>query len=332
LIKRHILGVDIFNSPYQMIAADASNDGRVTTFDIIELQRLILGLSDDFSNNESWRFLNAEEAVIDPFAFSESITIENLTNDATGVNFLGVKIGDVSVATPGGLIESSSRSKKILQFSTKDAFVKRGHSIKVPITAENFDQIIGYQFTMKLAGIAFIDVEAGALAINKNNFAQLDEQTVTTVWSSDKAVSLNQTLFTVVVEALEDVSLSDALTFDASVTPALAYEASTNSMGIALNFESLTRENGAVTQLLQNTPNPFQDETTIGFELAEQGTVVLQVFDASGRNIITKTNEYQQGKHSIQITNSDNLPEGLLYYQLSTADFKATRKMIRGRK
>jgi len=57
LVKRHILGVDVFVSPYQMIAADASNDGRVTTFDILELQRLILGLNDEFPNNQSWRFL-----------------------------------------------------------------------------------------------------------------------------------------------------------------------------------------------------------------------------------------------------------------------------------
>ena len=334
LIKRHILGVDVFVSPYQMIAADASNDGRVTTFDILELQRLILNLSDEFPNNESWRFLNAEEVSndIDPFAFSESITIENLTSNATNIDFLGVKIGDVSAVDTGGLIESGSRSKKTLQFYTSDALVKRGQTIEIPITAENFDQIIGYQFTMKLNGLSFIGIEEGTLPVNESNFAQLNAETVTTVWSSDKAVSVNQTLFTIIVEALEDVALRDALNFNASVTPALAYEASAKRLDIALNFESLLVGNNRNTQLLQNTPNPFQDETAIGFELAEEGTVLLQVFDATGRTIMTKTNEYPQGKHSIQLNNSDNLPEGVLYYQLSTADYRATKKMIRGRR
>ena len=332
LIKRHILGVDVFNSPYQMIAADASNDGRVTTFDILELQRLILGINDEFSNNQSWRFLNAEDTSndIDPSDFLESITIENLTNNVINVDFLGVKIGDVSAADAGGLIESSSRSRKTLQFSTNDALVKSGETVEIPIAAENFNQIIGYQFTMQLDGLAFVDVKEGALPVNESNFAQLDAETVTTVWSTDKAVSVNETLFTVVVEAMEDVALSDALIFNASVTPALAYEESAKSMDIALNFESLVVGNNRNTQLLQNVPNPFQDETSIEFELAQEGTVLLQVFDATGRNIISEKNEYEEGKHSIQLTNLDNLPEGILYYQLSTADYRATKKMIRG--
>ncbi|MDW8231136.1 MAG: hypothetical protein RMJ33_14985, partial [Saprospiraceae bacterium] len=44
LINKHILGLEPLNSPYKMIAADANNSRSITTFDIVELRKLILGI------------------------------------------------------------------------------------------------------------------------------------------------------------------------------------------------------------------------------------------------------------------------------------------------
>ena len=57
LISQHILGLTPLSSPYKMVAADVNNDQQVTTLDIIELRKNILGFSDDFTNNMSWRFI-----------------------------------------------------------------------------------------------------------------------------------------------------------------------------------------------------------------------------------------------------------------------------------
>ena len=51
LISRHLLGLQLLDSPYQLIAADADNSGSINTFDIIEVQKLILHLQDAFPNN-----------------------------------------------------------------------------------------------------------------------------------------------------------------------------------------------------------------------------------------------------------------------------------------
>ena len=336
LVRKHILGSEPFVNAYQSIAADANNDGRISTIDLLELQKLVLGISQTFTNNQSWRFVTSaaiQNGDLDPFDFAESITIDNLTNDVTGIDFIGVKVGDVSSVRNGGLLQGESRSNHTLQFRTTDAFLEAGQTIEIPISAENFEQIIGYQFTMNLENLSFIDVKAGALAVNKNNFAQLEDQIVTTIWTNETPVSTEQTLFTLVVEVLADIQLSEALIFDASVTPALAYQASTKSMDVDLGFAPIQAATANInTQLLQNTPNPFYGETIIGFQLAKAGPITLQVFDATGRNIITKNGDYEQGIHQIRLTDLDNLPAGLLYYQLSTADFQATKKMIRGQK
>lgn len=56
LISRHILGLDTFASPFQYIAADANYSGGITSFDILLLRRLILGIADTIPAG-SWRYI-----------------------------------------------------------------------------------------------------------------------------------------------------------------------------------------------------------------------------------------------------------------------------------
>lgn len=51
---------DTLNSPYKMIAADANNSRSITTFDIVTLRKLILGIDTVFTNTDSWRFVPAD--------------------------------------------------------------------------------------------------------------------------------------------------------------------------------------------------------------------------------------------------------------------------------
>jgi hypothetical protein len=66
LITKHILGIQLLDSPYKMIAADVNNSSTITTADMIQLRKLILGIYDDFPNNTSWRFVDADYVFPDP--------------------------------------------------------------------------------------------------------------------------------------------------------------------------------------------------------------------------------------------------------------------------
>lgn len=54
LIQRHILDLQRHDNVYKMIASDANNDGKITASDLVELRKLILGVTNTF-NNKSWR-------------------------------------------------------------------------------------------------------------------------------------------------------------------------------------------------------------------------------------------------------------------------------------
>lgn len=109
LISKHILGLEMLDSPYKIIAADANQDGKVTTFDVVVLRKLILGIIDELPNGKSWRFLpqgyvfpNAVNPFEPPFPTLYHFPASE-PNPPGEFPFIGVKIGDVNdSAFPGG--------------------------------------------------------------------------------------------------------------------------------------------------------------------------------------------------------------------------------------
>ena len=108
LISKHILGIETFDSPYKIIAADANQDGQVTTFDIFILKQLLLGNTTALPNGRSWRFLPYDFVFPNPAnpfqtPFPERIESPNTAEPApNSFTFRGIKIGDVNhSADPG---------------------------------------------------------------------------------------------------------------------------------------------------------------------------------------------------------------------------------------
>ncbi len=84
-------------------------------------------------------------------------------------------------------------------------------------------------------------------------------------------------------------------------------------------------------ELKQNYPNPFNPSTEIGFALAKEGKVTLNVYNVLGVKVATLlNNEYREaGYHTLQFsTQSYQLPSGIYYYKLESSGNVQVRKMI----
>jgi uncharacterized repeat protein (TIGR01451 family) len=101
LIVRHIDGSEPLTSPYQIIAADVDRNSIINAQDTFDLRNLILGVTEEFPNNSSWRFVDAAYQFPNPAnplspAYPGSVVVSNFSADVTGVNFVAVKTGDVN--------------------------------------------------------------------------------------------------------------------------------------------------------------------------------------------------------------------------------------------
>lgn len=107
-------------------------------------------------------------------------------------------------------------------------------------------------------------------------------------------------------------------------------------------------KNGAVTEhgpiritvslptelrLSQNYPNPFNPTTTIVYDLPEQSSVQLEIFNLSGQIVKTLVNEDKPaGSYKVVWNATDemgtNVPTGIYYYRLRAGDRILTKKLL----
>lgn len=102
IVNKHVLGLDLLDSPWKILAADANGSNSVSTIDIVEGRKVLLGLNNTFPAVGSWRFFPASTTFVnpgDPFsggAPAETLQFSNLQQNVTDAHFKGVKIGDVN--------------------------------------------------------------------------------------------------------------------------------------------------------------------------------------------------------------------------------------------
>jgi len=83
-----------------------------------------------------------------------------------------------------------------------------------------------------------------------------------------------------------------------------------------------------VYRLDQNYPNPFNPATTIAFALAKPSHVRLQIYDVTGRLVMTLIDRHMDaGEHKVQFAAGD-LASGVYLYRLSADRFMETEKFV----
>lgn len=340
LLGQHLLDIQSLNSPYQMIAADVNKSGTISSLDMIALRRLILLIDEEFNNNTSWRFVDAAYEFTDtsnPFAqtFPETATVNDLVNEMAS-DFIAVKVGDLNnSAQPNQLASGDTRSKDAdLIFQLEDQLVDAGETFSVSFNATDFDEILGYQFTLKYNAdqVNFEDMEPYELrSLNADNFGvRVDEGIITTSWNRETPLSLTKgsTAFTLTFTAKEPVRISEVISLHDAYTPAEAYNAADGLMDVQLRFREASVDEKSAFRLFQNQPNPFRTETKISFQLPENGMATLVIYDVAGRMLKSMTKEYAAGYNEEVIERSELNATGILFYQLSTDYGVATKKMI----
>jgi len=328
LISKHILGISQFDTPYKYIAADVNKSGSITAFDMVQLRQLILNITSEFPNNDSWRFVEGGYTFTsaNPAAesFNEFMSINNLSADMPNMDFTAVKIGDVNgTALANSLLGAESRTTNgTLNLNVTDRFVEAGQTVTVEFTSADIANATGYQFTLNVAGSATI-VEGVAKAANFNtNLA--GRGVIATSWNGEATAT--DVLFALTFTPNTTGLLSEMVGISSDVTAAEAYNTDGELLNVGIDFNSAATAAGF--ELNQNTPNPFNGETTIGFNLPAAGTATLTVMDVQGKVLRSIKADYAKGANQVTLKANELGATGVLYYQLESADNVATKKMI----
>jgi hypothetical protein len=116
-IQKHLLGQEPFTSPYQYIAADANNSHNISALDLIDLRKLILGITTVLPNNDSWRFMDKNFVMADPtnpWLFDENLFIQHWQGQSSHNDFMAIKIGDVNHSVKANALQVEPRDGRRL--------------------------------------------------------------------------------------------------------------------------------------------------------------------------------------------------------------------------
>ena len=333
LISKHILNVEPFNSPYKIIAADVNNSKTLSTIDLIQLRKLILGIDLAFQFNESWRFVSSSFVFPDPnnpwkTAFPEEVSF-NPIDGHKRADFIGIKIGDVNGSaqingpvTPG---IRSGEEKGTWNLFLENEFFEAGQLVEIPILLKNTKGLEGFQFALQFDEKVFDLVEMKQGLASKEFFGFFPQDGLLTAsWNGS---TTDTALTTIVLKAKMDGFIKDAISLNSRF---MSPEAYINNDLLRLELGWIEKSNSIdFTEVKQNFPNPFTETTHVWFQIPTQSLVKWSITDVTGRLIKQSNQWFSAGEHVLDFEKNTFHSPGIYYFTIESAEYKRTLKMVK---
>jgi hypothetical protein len=281
LLQRHILGIQLLNSPYKYIAADVNNSKTITTADIVYLRKVILGIVDTFANGRSWEFVPKKFTFTDPnkplLSFdntSHRIFMANVKKDTLGLDFIAIKKGDLNNSA---VTQAAPRTATSYLLEVPNPSFEAHQRIEIPVTTLGNTSIEGYQGTfnydpntLELLEIIgkndnFSIQKEGKIAFSELRQPQQQEQLFTLVFQTKRRGNVTQNLF-----------LSDA------ITRSEAYTLEGEAQPLALKYK-----NDLNTETFTLFPNPANQTVTVFFPKREVPATIT-IYNNLGQLVYSK--------------------------------------------
>lgn len=341
LIQRHILGIQMLNGPYVLIACDVNRSGSITVLDLIVLQRRILAIDIPSEPLDFHRFIPADYVFPNPAnpwqePYPEHITFDSISpGDHPNQDFIVVWVGDASGCNTSPLDEVEERGAPV-EIVLEDRLVQKGEVVALTLSSEQLTSMAGFQMALRFNPEALqwrgADFD-GALAEENFGARFATEGVLMFSWLNPDQRSLNisnSQLVRLSFKALQSGRLSDWINLKPqSGFPNEAYDQTMAVRGITLRFEAHSSAAAAAFELYQNQPNPARKTTTIGFALPEAMPARLTITDLQGRVqwVQAIPESWGAGYHQVEVP-TDKLPAGVWLYTLSAGSHTATRRMV----
>ncbi len=321
----HILLKSPFTTPYQSIAADVTNDDRITVSDIQEIRSLILGNQDEFFNVDSWKFIDKD------FDFGINDLLKNLPDsiflpslvDNMNIDVIGIKMGDIN-SNANRIDVAQPRTSKVHNIAVHKNN-ENGSLVSIDINIEKINEVSGFQFSLSTIGNAEI-VDVSSVAIENENFAwHSDINTITSSWNGNLT---DGNILNIVIDNPDGADLSDILILHDRITKSESYDNNIEVHDLNLTFapeEGNATAQNMVFEFAGN--NPFSESTTLAIQTLENAT--LEIYNIDGKLIEQQFINGEQFVQLIDITEQSTPKAGTYIAKLTTPNSAQVLKLVK---
>jgi hypothetical protein len=337
LISRHILSFEPFTTFYQMMAADINNSRTVTSFDIVEGRKVILGVLDTFPNKPVWQFTKPVPNPSNMISWddvSSTYTFDYMdlfgATNANNINWVGVKTGDIN-RTSSFSAEADDRWPD-LPVKVEDRPIGVLEEVSIPFVGVEPVTLSGWQMAIGLdpEQVEFVGVEGlpdGTWLFNP------DDYTLRIAWLETDAggpIDLtNQTnLFTLRVRIRQVGLVSQWLRFMPELVTPEATLQTTERRKIELMWQHWSEDDGIV-EILTPRPNPFREEVRMGVWCYTPTAIAMDIFDATGRLVIQRQWDAPVGYQHLILPGHEFPQAGVYTYRVQVGSQVSYGRLVR---
>ncbi|MDX1913426.1 MAG: hypothetical protein SFV22_18165 [Saprospiraceae bacterium] len=344
---KHILGVEPLESPYAMIAADVNRSGSITTFDLVESKKLILGIYTQFPNNTVWRFFpdyiqfpNPSNPFMTCITCPTSLTISELALlNGGAANVIGTKVGDVNGDTrlPGEAYIGPTpldSAKVLLPQGQINAGATVTVSVKMNenISFGNISLAFGYDPAI----LKYDSISSEALMINPVSMAVFPDRLhfMYNSNSQDIFIPAGIPMYYMHFTVLQTAQMEDALELITNgdyISYALGSDCSSyvETGSEYAGFVSANTPVSAAARVQAPSPNPFVDQTFLEITLEQTEQAQIEIMDPTGRMLETATRQLPAGTTRWELP-VQTLPAGSIgFWRLRIGDRITAGKIVR---
>jgi len=333
LIQKHLLETKILDNPYNLIAADINNSGDISSIDLIQLRKLILGVYQEFPDNKSWRMIDADYQFVDPSdpwaeSFPEDYEISNL-NSNMSVDFVGIKIGDINGSVSANVNSDNveNRNAKTVNAYFTDQFVTSGQRVSIDIAIDKEISLSGFQTGITHIGLVLESVTSDVIDISMANIHQPDTDLSNISWNvkGDGVQLVPGNILTFTFTATRDLRVGNVLEIN--------NESVNTEMYLGNNLEIVDLKLKAKTSsgmtVSQNIPNPWINQTSIEVSVEKAGMGELIIQDLMGRTVYQQELSLLAGANVVTIDKQKFNGKGLFVYTVISGDSQYSMQMIK---
>jgi hypothetical protein len=339
-IQRHILIVEALDSPYKIIAADVNHSNSVSTFDAFLMQQVILQIVDTFPNNTSWRFVDKYFVFPDatlPFAtaFPEEVSINGLMGDVTDLDFIAIKVGDVTLDANPGIVANPPSGEIEMRFS--DISWKEGEQVRLPVRMDAISDLAALQlnFEFDQSILAFENISfAGLNGLDESDFNMLNtkEGRLSLAWYDKEGLGQrldeNTTLFYLNFTAKSAGEMKNTLSVQPFRNNKNAYQVDGSAMNIKTIFDKEEASTVSPTYQMTVQPNPFDTHVTVLLDVDKSEEGILSVYDVSGRLVYSEELLLEKRMNRIRVDGSRFPMKGAYLLQMKTGSFVEVVRVV----
>ncbi len=337
LLTKHILGSQLLDSPYKIIAADVNHSNSVTTLDAVIIRQMVLQYISAFPDNASWRFVDKNYIFPDPlnpFAepFPETILLENLQQDTFGVDFIGIKTGDLNLNAIPNLYtgEPEERSGGALHLKSPARQAAANETFTLPLFLEE-KPVQGFQFALRFdpEKLELTALQPGFLSRENWSEKDLAAGILPVSWFSEAAWTASPLTpaFSLIFKAKEKGDVGDWVQLDPSILSAEAYSPDLEVLDLQLQFAKNPSGESALA-FADPTPNPFTEATILSFFLPAEGVVSLSLSSPDGKAVFSAEHFFEKGWNAWKIERKQLPGAGVWFAEIRTEFGRKTARLM----